>query len=42
MIGLAVAEMLTSADMAFSLCPMLTYGAVELLILHGTEEQRAT
>ena len=41
-VGLAVAEMLTSADMAFSLCPMLTYAADELLLLHGTEEQKAT
>ncbi len=40
-IGLAVAEMLTSADMAFSLGPMLTYAADELLLLHGTEEQKA-
>ena len=41
-VGLAVAEMLTSADMSFSLCPMLTYAADELLLLHGTEEQKAT
>jgi alkylation response protein AidB-like acyl-CoA dehydrogenase len=41
-VGLAVAEMCTSADMAFSLCPMLTYAAVELLLLHGTPEQQAT
>ena len=40
-VGLALAEMVTSADMAFSLCPMLTYAAVELLILHGTPEQQA-
>jgi len=41
-VGLAVAEMLTSADMSFSLCPMLTYAADELLLLHGTEEQQRT
>jgi len=41
-VGLALAEMVTSADMSFSLCPMLTYAAVELLVLHGTEEQQAT
>ena len=40
-VGLAVAEMLTSADMAFSLCPMLTYAADELILLHGTDEQKA-
>jgi 3-(methylthio)propanoyl-CoA dehydrogenase len=40
-VGLALAEILTSADMAFSLCPMLTYAADELLLLHGTPEQKA-
>lgn len=39
--GFAVAEMLTSADMAFSLCPMLTFAANELLMLFGTPEQQA-
>ena len=33
--------MLTSADMAFSLCPMLTYSANEMLMQHGSDEQRA-
>jgi alkylation response protein AidB-like acyl-CoA dehydrogenase len=41
-VGLAVSEMVTTADLAFSLCPMLTYSAVELLLEHGTDEQRAT
>jgi alkylation response protein AidB-like acyl-CoA dehydrogenase len=41
-IGLAVQEMVTTADMAFSLCPMLTFGAIELLLEYGTEEQNAT
>ncbi|MDX1689414.1 MAG: acyl-CoA dehydrogenase [Acidimicrobiia bacterium] len=41
-VGLAVQEMVTSADMAFSLCPMLTFGAVELLLEYGTPEQQAT
>ena len=27
--------------MAFALCPMLTSGAIELLTIHGTDEQRA-
>jgi alkylation response protein AidB-like acyl-CoA dehydrogenase len=40
-VAIAVQEMITSADMAFSLCPMLTYGAAEMLIEHGTDEQRA-
>ena len=32
--GLAVSELVTSADLAFSLCPMLTFSAVELLLEH--------
>ena len=40
-VGLAIQEMVTSADMAFSLCPMLTYSANELLISHGTDELHA-
>ena len=40
-VAIAIQEMITSADMAFSLCPMLTYGAAEMLIEHGTDEQRA-
>jgi 3-(methylthio)propanoyl-CoA dehydrogenase len=38
----AVKEMLTSANMAFSLCPLLTTGAVYLLEHHGTDEQQQT
>ena len=41
-VGIAVQEMVTTADMAFSLCPMLTFGAIELLLEYGTEEQQAT
>ena len=40
-IGGAVSEMLTSANMAFSLCPMLTQGAIHLLSSHGDAEQQA-
>ena len=40
-VGSAVSEMLTSANMAFSLCPMLTQGAIHLLSAHGTGEQQA-
>ena len=39
-LGIAVLEMWTSANLAFSLCPVLTQAAAELLIAHGTEEQR--
>ena len=37
-IALAVNEMITSANMAFSLCPLLTSGAVEALSVHGSDE----
>ena len=40
-LALAVQEMWQSANMAFSLCPLLTQGAVELLQTHGTDEQKA-
>ncbi|MEO1061006.1 MAG: acyl-CoA dehydrogenase [Actinomycetota bacterium] len=40
--ALAVQEMLTSANMGFSLCPLLTQGAVDLLSAHASDEQRAT
>jgi len=36
----AVNEMVTTANMAFSLCPMLTYGANEMLLFHSDDEQR--
>jgi alkylation response protein AidB-like acyl-CoA dehydrogenase len=39
--GVAIQEMLTSSDMAFSLCPMLTFSANEMLLQHGSDEQRA-
>jgi alkylation response protein AidB-like acyl-CoA dehydrogenase len=35
-VGLAVNEMITSSNMAFSLCPLLTTGAVEALMKHAT------
>jgi alkylation response protein AidB-like acyl-CoA dehydrogenase len=40
--GMALQEMLSSANMAFSLCPMLTQAAVESLLNFGSEEQKAT
>ena len=33
-----VSEMWNSANMGFSLCPLLTVGAIEALLLRGTEE----
>jgi alkylation response protein AidB-like acyl-CoA dehydrogenase len=41
-VGIAVLEMLTTANMAFSLCPMLTSSAILALQEHGTDEQKAT
>ncbi len=38
---IAIQEMMTAANMAFSLCPMLTQGAIEALTTHGTDQQRA-
>jgi alkylation response protein AidB-like acyl-CoA dehydrogenase len=39
-LALPVQEMWTSASMAFSLCPMLTLGAIEALAAHGSAEQQ--
>src|SRR5438552_7392135 len=40
-VGIAVSEIVTAANMAFSLCPMLTQGAIHMLGEHGSEEQKA-
>ncbi len=40
LVGVAMQEMITAANMAFSLCPLLTQGAVDMLLHFGTEEQR--
>jgi alkylation response protein AidB-like acyl-CoA dehydrogenase len=37
---LAVFEMVSAANMAFGLCPMLTSGAVEAIRTHGDDRQR--
>lgn len=37
----AVQETLGTANMAFALCPMLTMGAIEALLHHGSEAQKA-
>jgi len=36
-----LAEMWSSANLSFSLCPMLSVGAAEVLSIHGTEAQKA-
>ncbi len=38
MVGVAIEEMLKTANMAFSLCPLLTHGAVEALTQHANPE----
>ncbi|HZX30807.1 MAG TPA: acyl-CoA dehydrogenase family protein, partial [Rhodocyclaceae bacterium] len=42
LLSAAVSEMWKSANHAFSLCPMLTQGAIEALIIAGSDEQKAT
>jgi alkylation response protein AidB-like acyl-CoA dehydrogenase len=42
LVGLAVEEMWQSASLAWSLCPMLTHGAVHAIEQHGSDELRAT
>jgi 3-(methylthio)propanoyl-CoA dehydrogenase len=39
-LAIAVQEMWGSANLAFSLCPLLTQGAVELLSTHGSPAQK--
>ncbi|MBK5122207.1 acyl-CoA dehydrogenase [Burkholderia sp. R-69980] len=39
-IGTACAEMLHASNMAFALCPMLTDGAIEALLVAGTDQQK--
>ncbi|MEH6494162.1 MAG: acyl-CoA dehydrogenase [Pseudomonas marincola] len=41
-VSLATVEMWNSSNMAFALCPLLTQGAIESLIAHGTKEQQET
>ncbi|MDD0857503.1 acyl-CoA dehydrogenase family protein [Arthrobacter alpinus] len=37
-IGLAIQEIMTSANMAFSLCPLLTQGAIDAVLHYGSDE----
>ena len=39
-VGLVIQELMTSANMAFALCPMLTQGAIEAFLNYGDAEQR--
>ncbi len=42
LVAAAVQEMWKASNMAFSLCPLLTLGAIEALQLSGSPEQQAT
>jgi alkylation response protein AidB-like acyl-CoA dehydrogenase len=42
LVTVVLQELLTSANMALSLCPLLTQGAIDMLSLHGSADQRAT
>ena len=42
MVGVALQEIMTSANMAFSMCPLLTQGAIDAIMHHGSEEQKMT
>jgi 3-(methylthio)propanoyl-CoA dehydrogenase len=42
LVATAVEEMLTSANMSFSLCPLLTQGAIHALILCGSDALKQT
>jgi len=39
-VGIAMQEILTSANMSFSMCPLLSQGAIDMLLHHGSEEQK--
>ena len=40
LVAIALQEMLTSASMSFSMCPLLTQGAIDMLAHHADESQR--
>ncbi len=40
-LALGVFETFHAANMAFGLCPMLSFGAIEALLAHGSDEQKA-
>ena len=40
LVGIAMQEIMTAANMAFSLCPLLTQGAIDMLLHYGSEAQR--
>jgi len=42
LVGVVCQELWNSANMSFSLCPLLNQGAVEAIHAHGTEQQKDT
>jgi alkylation response protein AidB-like acyl-CoA dehydrogenase len=40
LVGVAMQEVATATNMGFALCPFLTQGAIDMLLHHGSEEQR--
>src|SRR5688500_4909893 len=40
LVNAAVQEMWHAANMSFGLCPMLTQGAIEAILFHGSDEQK--
>ena len=38
--AIAVQEMYTTANMSLSLCPLLTQGAIDAILAHGSDEQK--
>ena len=40
LVGTALQEVLTSANLSFSMCPLLNQGAIDMLLHHASEEQR--
>jgi alkylation response protein AidB-like acyl-CoA dehydrogenase len=42
LVGIVMQEMMTASNMAFSLCGLLTQGAIDMLLHYGSEEQKET
>ncbi|HEY3140623.1 MAG TPA: acyl-CoA dehydrogenase [Acidimicrobiales bacterium] len=40
LVGVAMQDIMTAANLSFSLCPLLTQGAIDMLLHHGSEEQK--
>src|SRR5690606_17938488 len=42
LVGIAMQEILTSANMSFSMLPLLSQGAIDMLLHYASEEQKET